>query len=296
MNTNDSKDRQFKIALVVVILILAIGCLIYHFLMYHKLEQTSALFIGFPTILSILFACTPRAKSVTGIIFKGITLIMLISGIFWGEGFVCVLFASPIFYAVGFIIGYAIEKSKKWFCNLRMFVIVPLMFSSFEGITPEFSFNRMNAVCSTRIIQASPVQILKRLSETPKFIKPLPAFLKVGFPRPIECFGEGLKVGDRRIIHFAGGEGKPGDLTLEITKSTSQLVRFTVISDTSHISHWLKFIQSDVYLDSVENNQTKVRWVLHYERRLDPAWYFSPLQKYATKLATDVLINNLMES
>jgi hypothetical protein len=33
-----------------------------------------------------------------------------------------------------------------------------------------------------------------------------------------------------------------------------------------------------------------VNWNLHFERRLDPAWYFRPWERYATHLAAEYLI------
>jgi len=42
----------------------------------------------------------------------------------------------------------------------------------------------------------------------------------------------------------------------------------------------------------VGRGQTRVRWSLTYERRLDPAWYFGPLESAVTTLAADYLIQS----
>jgi len=34
-----------------------------------------------------------------------------------------------------------------------------------------------------------------------------------------------------------------------------------------------------------------VTWTLDYERGLDPAWYFGPWERYATRLAAGYLID-----
>jgi hypothetical protein len=46
----------------------------------------------------------PKAKTVKGGITKGLTLFLLLSGPLLGEGFICILMASPIFYLVGLLL------------------------------------------------------------------------------------------------------------------------------------------------------------------------------------------------
>jgi hypothetical protein len=36
-----------------------------------------------------------------------------------------------------------------------------------------------------------------------------------------------------------------------------------------------------------------VTWTLRYRRRLDPAWYFVPLERYGARLAAGYLIETL---
>src|SRR5260370_36007495 len=38
---------------------------------------------------------------------------------------------------------------------------------------------------------------------------------------------------------------------------------------------------------SLDAHHTRVNWTLHFERRLDPAWYFRPWERYATHLAAE---------
>ena len=65
----------------------------------------AAMFLGVPAVLAILLALTPKAKTVTGGILKGITLALLIVAPLVGEGYLCILMASPLFYAVGLVVG-----------------------------------------------------------------------------------------------------------------------------------------------------------------------------------------------
>src|SRR5580658_2204188 len=87
--------------LLFVIMAVTIGSVLYRVIVIGKLEQTSALFIGIPAILAIILAATPKAKSAKGGIVKGLTVALLLSGPLLGEGFICIVMASPIFYIVG---------------------------------------------------------------------------------------------------------------------------------------------------------------------------------------------------
>jgi hypothetical protein len=67
-------------------------------------------------------------------------------------------------------------------------------------------------------------------------------------------------------------------------------VRFNVVSDTCKISHWLNWESSEVNWRPVDAQHTRVNWTLRFSRRLDPAWYFRPWERYATRMAADYLI------
>jgi hypothetical protein len=112
----------------------------------------------------------------------------------------------------------------------------------------------------------------------------------MGFPRPTEARGDGLEVGATRTIHFAGGEGRPGDLLLRVQESRAGYVRFDAIADHSKVAHWLNWESSEVKWAALDAQRTRVTWTLHFERRLDPAWYFRAWERYAARLAAEYLI------
>ena len=63
--------------------------------------------------------------------------------------------------------------------------------------------------------------------------------------------------------------------------------------DDSYITHWLSWRDIDVEWREIAPGQTEVSWTLRYRRRLDPAWYFAPLERYAAGLAAGYLIDTL---
>ena len=276
-----------------IYLTIAVGVagLLYRLLVYRHLEQTALLFIGIPSTLSILLALTPKPKSATGGILKGITIAILLSGPLLHEGFICIVMASPLFYLAGLIVGLLQDGSRRnRHTNLSCVVLV-LLPMSLEGTAARLSFNREETVKVSRVVDASELEVESALSRSPRTNLPLPLYGRMGFPRPTDAHGEGLAIGDTRTVHFAGGEGRPGDLVLRVQESRPGYVRFDAVSDGSKIAHWLKWEFSETEWTAVDAHHTKVTWTLHFRRQLDPAWYFRPWERYAVGLAANYLIS-----
>lgn len=144
-----------------------------------------------------------------------------------------------------------------------------------------------------RTVLASPAEVEATLTAAPAFHTQIPLYFRMGFPKPVSAQGGGLQPGDRRVIHFAGGEGHPGDEVFEISARTQDSVTFQPLQDTSHIAHWLRWQQSVVMWRAVDPQHTQITWTLRYTRGLDPAWYFRPSERYAARLAAGYLIDNL---
>ena len=291
---NDLKNKpsisRSQWSLIFLILAVSAGSIMYRLIVRGKLEQTALLFIGIPAVLAILMAMMPEAKTVKGGILKGLTLFLLLSGPLLGEGFICIVMASPLFYLVGLLVGAIIDwnrakRSTTLSCLLLIFL--PL---SIEGTSPRLSFNREETVRAARVVNGSEQEVRVGLSHSPRIGTRVPIFGKMGFPLPTKACGDGLEVGANRTIHFAGGEGKPGDLLLKVSESRPGFVRFDVVSDRSKLAHWLEWKSSEVQWTALDAHHTRVIWTLHFKRRLDPAWYFRPWERYATQLAADYLI------
>ncbi len=247
--------------------------------------------------MGVILVLFPQPKSATGLILRAICLGLLLSGPLLGEGFICILFASPLFLFVGLIIGLIEDSRRKRIAKrekggglLRAVLPLPLLLMSLEGTTEQWSFPRAETVTVKRVIHASPETVAERLARSPRFEQTLPLILRAGFPVPTECRGEGLAINDERMIHFAGGEGRPGDLRLAVTESRPGFARFSVIKDTSHIAHWMDWRESEVSWSGNSDKTTTVCWTIRFDRRLDPAWYFGPAENAAVTAAADYLI------
>lgn len=255
------------------------------------LEQTGLMFIGLPLMLAIGLSLTPRPQSATGVIMKGIALALLLSGILLIEGFICILMAAPLFFLVGFIVGWLVDRSRKKDedvyrsrFNCSLLVVIGLM--SLEGVTEWLSFDRSEVVEVVEVIQMSSDDIRLKLAQGPEFdLEELPVFLQLGFPAPASIEGGGLEVGDRWSIHMAGGEGEAGDLVVEVVKNDGGGIRFECVSDRSHIAHWMSWKSVEWKIEVLDDDLCKVTMVMEYDRLLDPAWYFKPIERYGVAKA-----------
>ena len=301
-------------ALVTITLALAVGAIAYHLMHGSSLHQSVVFFIGVPAVLAVILSLTPKAKSATGVIVKGITLALLLSGIVFAEGFVCILMAAPLFYLVGVAIGYPIDRVRRRRQSegkVYSVVGIGLLLLSVEGAVPGTSFPRDETSSVTRNINANLSEVRQALASTPDFDEPLPFYLRLGFPRPVGATGAGLRVGDRRTIFFGDespmepmdqshhhsppGEPREGGglLELEIVRSNNHSVVFKPTSDTTAFTHWIGWGRSIVSWRAVDGDTTEVTWTFHYERRLSPSWYFGPWQQYAATKAVGYLIDTV---
>lgn len=277
-------------SLIFLVLAVSTGSVMYRLIVRGRLEQTAVLFVGIPAVLAILLAMVPKARTAKGGIMKGLSLALLLSAPLLGEGFICILMASPIFYLVGLLVGALVDwnrQKRQTTLSCLLLVLIPM---SIEGSSPTLSFNREETVRASQLVAASEQDVQVALSHSPRTDTPLPTYLRMGFPRPTEMRGDGLEVGASRTIHFSGGEGHPGDLLLRVRESRPGYVRFEAVSDSSKVAHWLDWKSSEVTWTALDPQHTRVDWTLHFERRLDPAWYFRPWERYATHLAAEYLI------
>lgn len=312
---HEQSSQAARWAIVTITLALAIGGLLYRLAQDNYLHQSAAFFIGVPAVLAITLALTPKAKSATGMIVKGLTLALLLSGVVFFEGFVCILMAAPLFYLVGLAIGIPIDwarRRKKSEGRVYSFVGAALLLLSLEGVMPATSFSQHEVVTVTRSVDAPVGAVRRALARAPRFDAPLPFYLKLGFPRPVAGYGSGLSVGDRRTIVFGNESpmepmttshhhhstlpdpsGTGGVLELRIVRSRAGLVVFEPVEDATAFTHWITWGRSVVRWKAIDADSTEVTWTLHFQRRLSPSWYFGPFQRYAGQKAVGYLIDTI---
>lgn len=299
-------QKRARIQLIGVALALAAGAIAFRVIVRAELEQTAALFVGVPTLLTIWVALSSPAKTATGAVMRTTTLALLMSGIVLGEGYLCILLSAPLFYMVAYLGAESAEVLRrhrrvreledevaaKRSSKLRALVLAPLLLSSLEGVTPDLSFERREIATAERVVSGTPADVRRALATPLRVGSRLPAPLRIGFPIPLRAEGGGLRVGDERFVHFSEGEGRPpGTLRLVVTEASETHVVFVAVSDTSHITHWLSWRQARVEWREESPGRSHVVWTLEYDRQLDPAWYWRPFGRFFVSYAAEFLID-----
>lgn len=285
-NPNNSKKQK----LYVLVGILVVASIAFRLILDYNFEQTSILFVGLPaliTLLMIKYSKTP--KTAYGIVFKVITLFLLMASILFGEGLVCILFAAPIFYGVAaLIVAIALYLKNKDKEKLLSIIIVPiiLVLSQPFGIKVEHDIQTVETVF---VIDKN--VSLDSFNTTPDFLKNYPNFFKIGFPKPLGIKGSGINIGDRRDIQFKSNTKGIGTLSLEVAEKNNSIIIFKPLKDNTHIDHWLTWKKIKVELIKINPTQTKIKWTTQYQCDLGPGWYFEPLEEVAVEIMNKHLIN-----
>jgi hypothetical protein len=267
-------------------------------LVLHHLDQTAALFVGIPALLAIVVLFGVSPQSATGVACKAVTVALLVSGVFLGEGILCVFMSAPLFYAIAIAIANKTPDEPSGL-TLRSFAILlvvgPL---SLEGVTDFTTLNRDESVAVSRIVRGSSDAVARALFEPPRFSRIRPFFLRAGFPSPVSTRIDGNGSRTRWVIEMRGGEmrlngmePRTGDLVLELEEARPGLARWRAVSDSSHMTHFLTWREAIVQWEPVDARTTKVTWTLRYRRDLDPSFYFGPMERYAVQLAAGYLID-----
>lgn len=279
-----------KNLLYVTVLVLVIASVAFRLLNGYQLEQTTLLFVGLPTLITLLlirYSKTP--KSIYGVVFRTITLFLLMSAILFGEGLVCIIFMAPIFYGTAAIIVGAISYYKnKDNSKLNVFIAIPLfiIYSDFYSINSE---PQVQIITTSKTIKYN--QNLEKLNALPDFMEDYPSFFKIGFPKPILIEGSGIEVGDFRKIHFESNTKGIGILHIKIKEKNNNSITFEIIEDTTHMNHWMTWKEFKVTIEENESKESEIIWTTKFICDLGPSWYFEPMEKYGVKVMNTHLTN-----
>ncbi|MGI8808283.1 MAG: hypothetical protein ACR2KK_10645 [Acidimicrobiales bacterium] len=293
---DEGRATRAKWTLIGITLALTAAVMAYRLTHEVGLSQTGAFFVGLPAILAISVALAPRARTLKGTTFKAVTFGLLLSGILVGEGFVCIVMAAPLFYLVAIPIAAAVQRSRDRGSppgRVYALVVAPVALLSLEGVFDATTFPEANRVAATSTVRASPAEVEAALASVPVFDEALPAFLhQARFPRPVGAEGSGLDVGATRRIMFSSPMGL-APLDLRVVERGPNMVAFTVDADRTPISGWMALRRATVTWWPDDTSGTRVRWEMEFDRALSPAFYFAPLERYATRLAAGYLIRTV---
>ncbi len=289
MKKETSINRK-KNNLYLAVAVLVVASITFRWITEWNFEQTSILFVGLPafiTVLMVKYSKTPT--SAYGLVFKVLTIFLLMMSIVLGEGVVCVIMTAPIFYGVAALIVFIVQllkKRKK--TKLYSIVVIPtlLIISQPFGIIEEPKLQTVE----TEVVVQNDVSI-DSFNKHPNFLNDYPNFFKIGFPKPVAIQGVGTDIGATRAIQFESNTKGIGTLSLEVIERNNTSIIFEAVNDDTHINHWLSWKQMKVDIEKIDDRQTKITWTSQYQCSLGPRWYFEPLEEMAVEIMNKHLTN-----
>jgi hypothetical protein len=178
--------------------------------------------------------------------------------------------------------------------------ILPLfmLISAFEGVSPELSYPRHEQVTVTRVVQSNIADIKQNLIQPIHLQKPQPWFLKL-FPMPHTIKAETLTAGDVHEVHFKYYRWfftnlHEGRMLLEITEVDVDRIKTTILEDTSYISNYLQLKGTEIKLDKIDNQHTRITLTIAFKRTLDPYWYIAPVERYGISKIANLLVSQVI--
>ncbi|MBO9489778.1 hypothetical protein J7384_05315 [Endozoicomonas sp. G2_1] len=291
------------------LLAIGVASILIRLLIQYDFDRSALLYVGIPFLIAIFLLTIDRPKhsdnwkrSYLNLVILSLA-IMLGSSIVLFEGFICVVMFMPIYFGVILLVFLfeALGEYLKRRRNGKNYVhVLPLFiaFGAFEGVLPEFSFERDYQVTSEKIILGSVDDIKNQLIQPINLNNSRHWMLEL-FPMPYEVQAESLSPGDIHTISFRYHRWfvtntHEGSMKLEISEVKDNYIRTTFVDDTSYISNYLELQGTEIYLTPIGDKQTKVTLTINYHRFLDPVWYFGPLQEYTVKRTAQFLLDDMI--
>ena len=292
---------------VALLLLIGAASVAVRILSHYEFESTALLYIGLPYLIALAIAVLRPEKSTRrwwheyrdGLLSA--LVVMLGSSIVLFEGFVCVLFFLPIYLFVFTFVFLA-----RWYIVWRERnrstsggSVLPLLFVvlSLEGTTPTLTVDRDNSVSAVKTTVLSRVQVLRNLAK-PIDLKTDRHWMLSIFPMPHEIVAGSLNVGDihrvrTRYRRWFFANTHEGEMRLEIAEVSPNRVRTRIIEDSTFFATYLETKGTEITLTPTAEG-TRIALRIDYRRKLDPSWYFQPLQQYAVGQMAEFLIDEVM--
>lgn len=307
---DNQQDRfgQKRIIMLAVLFIAGLASLAIHQLIRYDMDHTALLYLAVPYGVAVLITLLRPygqhdkwwqrylSHSVTALV------VFLASSAVLFEGFICVLFFMPIYF-----FGVTLAFIASWIAVARdarrsktYATAIPLLVTlfSFEGTSEVTTFDRHNMATATATVSLSRQEMLQNLA-TPFELPSSDNWMLGLFPMPYSIEAGSLEVGDIHRVHtryhrWFVTNTHEGLIELRIDSVTPERVTVSFVRDTSFFSSYVRLIGSDIQFVTDENGLTHVSLTVSYERRLDPAWYFQPVQQYAMQAMAGHLIDEVI--
>lgn len=299
---------HYRGRLIFLMIMIALASVGVRALIGYHFHQSALLYIGVPYLIAlslILFRPVGEFswKKRYLIRLMDAFIIMFGSSVVLFEGFVCVAMFIPIYLVVMLIMFISewlhkhIKQKRGASFGIQLLPLL-MLFSAFEGVTPQWSFERNEQVSVIRIVPMSVARIKHNLKQPMDLQTSRPWFLHL-FPMPYAIEAGTLKSGDVHKIHFRYYRWfvtnlHEGNMLLQLTEVNYNYIKTTFIQDTSYFSNYLNLKGTEIFLEEINRNRTRVTLRIEYERTLDPYWYFGPVSRYGVTKSAEFLMKEVI--
>jgi hypothetical protein len=261
----------------------------------YDFDHTALLYVGVPFLIAMILSWVDRPKAQDSWrqgLFNNLVVAMIVmlgSSVVLFEGFLCVVMFMPIYLLVilvTFIYRYGCEYFERKRTHRTYMHVLPLLllFSALEGTHPDLTAPRHEQVTVTQTVAANIDEVWAQLAKPPQFQVERSWFLSM-FPMPYKVEYDGLQAGDVHRIHFRYHRWfftntHTGTMTLKINSVSRNHLQASFIDDDSYLATYVGLEGSHITLEPIDEFTTQISLTIDYQRKLDPAWYFTPLQQF----------------
>jgi hypothetical protein len=205
---------------------------------------------------------------------------LLLTAVALNEGAMSVVLTAPLVY----LIAHGTTALVRWCTRSSgMYAVLPvplLLLVAVEGSTNALRISPDQSVQVVRVV-AMPVNgVVSRLAAGPQPtpVRSVPLRM-LGVPMPEHVHGGTSNPGDKwTFAYHQTPYGPGGQIVAEVRTTEPGHRSFAFVENSSITARWFTWQQADVRWRAVDATHTEVRVTVHYRRRLDPSWYFGPLQ------------------
>lgn len=307
-NSLTERHGETRVNVIALMVLIGAASIAVRSLSIYKFDTTAILYVGIPYLISMAIVAYRPAKtndewwhqyrdhSLTALaVFFASSAVLF-------EGFICVLFFLPIYFlvvSITFVIHWIVVSRKRRRGSTFVSVLpVLLLASSLEGTSESLSAERDSFVTVTKTAHISAEQVLQNIAEPFDLKKDRHWMLSI-FPMPYEIEAGSLKPGDihnvrTRYHRWFVTNTHEGELRLQIVEVEPNRVRTRFVHDSTFFSAYLTPLGTEITLHEIGPGETEISLRIDYRRKLDPAWYFHPLQQYGVGRMADFLIDEVM--
>lgn len=288
--------------------VIAVISVVSRLLLYTPYGTTSVFYVGIPLLVGIWLVMLDRSTSDRWQakywnFTRDVFLILVTVSILLAEGFLCVLLFLPIYLLVMVLVMVveAVWQHQKHKARGKLFMHwLPVLgvLMSIEGVHPSLSFDRENEVLIERVVHGSVGELMMNLERPIELQKDRHWFIQL-FPMPYEVKAGTLNPGDVHEIHFRYhrwpvANTHEGRMLLEITEVGDSYVKTRLVEDTSYIGGYMALEGTEIQLHPAGDGKSRISLKVYFERKLDPAWYFGPLERYGVRKMGEFLIDEVV--